>query len=37
MLEIYKHNNGTNMSGYASIRFYKTIDTDNFVNVNNIQ
>ena len=33
---IYKHNNGTNMSDYASIRFYKTIDTDNFVDIDYI-
>lgn len=34
--EIYKHNNGTNVSDYASIRFYKTIDTDDFVDIDRI-
>lgn len=34
--EIYKHNNGTNVSDYASIRFYKTIDTDDFVDTDRI-
>lgn len=34
--EIYKHNNGTNVSDYASIRFYKTIDTNDFVDIDRI-
>jgi hypothetical protein len=28
---IYKHNQGTNMSDYASIRLYKELDSDEFV------
>ena len=34
--EIYKYNNGTNMSDYASIKFYKKIDTDSFVTENEL-
>ena len=30
--EIYKYNHGENWSDYASIRPYKTIDTNGFVN-----
>lgn len=33
--EIYKHNNGENMSDYASIRFYKELDLNEFVEIEN--
>lgn len=32
---IYKHNKGENMSDYASIRFYKELDSDEFVEIEN--
>ena len=32
--EIYKLNNGENVSDYASIRFYKNLDVNDFVNPN---
>ncbi|MBQ2663895.1 MAG: hypothetical protein IJG16_07085 [Clostridia bacterium] len=35
--EIYKHNKGENVNDYAAIRFFKTVDSKEFLAPNDIQ